>query len=560
MLGTPLKISHLGRYKDIVLLMTRYARVGADRLDAEEEDVPTAGSAQEAQRLAADLERLGPTFIKLGQLLSTRPDLLPRAHLEALSRLQDRVAPFPYADAERIIETELDVRVHKIFRSIDPRPVAAASLAQIHRAVLRNGRIVAVKVQRPGLREIIADDMAALGEASQFLDQHTALGRRYEFTRILEEFRRSLLSELDFLHESDNLRTLKTNLTQFGRLFVPAPLPDFSTSRVLTMDFVTGRKITALSALALNEADGPLLAGQLFRAYMKQILVDGFFHADPHPGNILLADDGRLAILDLGMVGRLGTELQQDLLSFLLAVSDGASDEAAAIAIKIGRKRDGFAEADFRGKVTRLVLGNRESTISEMNFGLIIFSIARYSAACGLRLPPELLLIAKALLNLDQVVSKLDPEFAPSAAVRKESTVLLRERLQNGMSMSGVTAGLLDAQRFAERLPRRLNRVLDVLGGNELRVKVDAFDEHLVIHGMQKIANRIALGLVLSALLISAALMMRVETKFRILDYPGAAILLFLAAGAASAVLILDVLYYDDKRKINMRGSEPRRR
>jgi len=560
MLGTPLKISHVGRYKDIVLLLTRYARVGADRLETDEENGGAPGSAQDAERLAADLEKLGPTFIKLGQLLSTRPDLLPRAHLDALARLQDKVEPFPYEEAERIIERELDVRAHKIFRSIDRRPVAAASLAQIHRATLRNGRVVAVKVQRPGLREIIADDMAAIGEAAEFLDQHTELGRRYEFTRILEEFCRSLLSELDFLHESDNLRTLKLNLAQFDKIFVPAPLPDFSTARVLTMDFVAGRKVTSLSPLVLNETDGPQLAAQLFRAYMKQILVDGFFHADPHPGNILLADDGRLAILDLGMAGRLGAELQQDLLSFLLAVSDGASDEAAAIAIKIGRKNDGFAETDFRAKVTRLVLGNRESTISEMNFGLIIFSIARYSAVCGLRLPPELLLIAKALLNLDQVVSKLDPEFAPSAAVRRESMTLLRERLQNGLSMSAVTAGLLDAQRFTERLPQRLSKVLDVLGGNELRVKVDAFDEHLVIHGMQKIANRIALGLVLSALLISAALMMRVETKFRILDLPGLAIILFLAAGAASALLILDVLYYDDKRRVRMRGPEPRRR
>jgi ubiquinone biosynthesis protein len=558
MLGTSLKVGHLGRYKDIVLLLTRYARAGSDVPEPDDAAAPAPEAASGAERLAADLERLGPTFIKLGQLLSTRPDLLPQAHLEALSRLQNKVRPFPYEEAERIIETELDVRVRKMFLSIDRRPVAAASLAQIHRAVLRDGRVVAVKVQRPGLREIIADDMAAIGEAAAFLDGHTALGRRYEFTRILAEFRRSLLRELDFGREAENLRTLKRNVSPFDLLVVPAPLEDFSASRVLTMDYIPGRKITTLSPLALNEVDGPRLAGELFRAYLKQILVDGFFHADPHPGNILLAEDGRLAILDLGMVGRLGSDLQQDLLSLLLAVSDGAADDAASIAIKIGRRRDGFAEQEFRGKVSRLVLGHRESTLSEMNFGLIIFSLARFSASCGLRLPPELLLIAKALLNLDQVVSKLDPDFAPSAAVRRESAALLGERLRRGISASGATAGLLDAQKFAERLPQRLNKVLDVLGGNELRVKVDAFDEHLIIHGMQKIANRIALGLVLSALIVSAALLMRVETKFRILEYPGLAIILFLAAGAASAVLILDILYYDDKRRIDMRAAAPR--
>jgi predicted unusual protein kinase regulating ubiquinone biosynthesis (AarF/ABC1/UbiB family) len=555
MLGTPLKISHLGRYKDIVLLLTKYARAGSVRIE-DDDSAPAPGDAQEAERLAAQLERLGPTFIKLGQLLSTRPDLLPRAHLEALSRLQNKVEPFPYEEAERIIETELGVRVHNIFRSIDPRPVAAASLAQIHRAVLRDGRVVAVKVQRPGLHEIIIDDMAAIGKAAAFLDGHTAIGRRYEFTRILEEFRRSLLGELDFVREADNLRELKFNLAAFDKIVVPAPWPDFSAARVLTMDFIPGRKITTLSPLALNDVDGPRLAADIFRAYLKQILVDGFFHADPHPGNILLAEDGRLAILDLGMIGRLGTELQQDLLSLLLAISDGDSDGAVAIAIKLGRKREGFAEAEFRAKVSHLVLGNRESTLAEMNFGLLIFSLARFAASYGLRLPSELLMIAKALLNLDQVVSKLDPNFAPGAAVRREATVLLRERLENGLSISVLTAGLIDAQRFAERLPQRLNKVLDVLGGNELRVKVDAFDEHLVIHGMQKIANRIALGLVLSALIISSALMMRVESKFRILDYPGLAVILFLAAGVVSAMLVLDILYYDDKRRVDMHGSE----
>ncbi|NNN04326.1 MAG: AarF/ABC1/UbiB kinase family protein [Elusimicrobia bacterium] len=557
MLGSPLKVSHVGRYKDIVLLLAKYVRAGAQRLDAEGESEPTL---EDARDLAADLERLGPTFVKLGQLLSTRPDLLPRAHLEALSRLQDKVEPFPYEVAEGIIETELDARVRNIFRSIDRRPLASASLAQIHRAVLRSGKTVAVKVQRPGLREIIADDMAAIGEAVLFLDGYTTLGRRYEFTVILNEFRRSLLDELDFTREADNLRTLKRNLSQFDLLVVPSPLPDYSATRVLTMDLILGRKITSLGPLGLNETDGPRLAGQLFRAYMKQILVDGFFHADPHPGNIMLAEDGRLAIIDLGLVGRLGAELQQDLLSLLLAVSAGDSDDAAAIAIRIGRKREDFAENEFRQKVARVVLGNRESTIGQMNFGLIIFSLARSSAICGLRLPPELLLIAKSLLNLDQVVSKLDPDFAPSVAVRRESSALMRARLMNGASLGAATAGILDAQRFVEHLPRRLNKALDVLGGNELRVKVDAFDEHLVIHGMQKIANRIALGLVLAALLVSAALMMKVETRFRILDYPGLAIILFLAAAAASVVLMLDILYYDDKRRTAQHGSDPARR
>ena len=348
---------------------------------------------------------------------------------------------------------------------------------------------------------------------------------------------------------------LAENLAPFTRLVVPRPFEDFTSARVLTMEFIPGRKITALTPLRLNEVDGPALAGELFRAYLKQMLVDGFFHADPHPGNILLAESGKLAILDLGLVERLGPELQQNLLVLLLAVGDGRAEAAGSAAIRIGMKREGFAEEAFRARIAALVLTHRNATISQMSMGRIIFEIARVSAACGLRLPSELTVIAKTLLNLDQVVCALDPQFQPGEAIRAESTLLLQERLEKTFTRGSVACGLLETQKFVEKLPERLCRVLDVLGGNELRVKVDALDEHLLIQGMQKIANRIALGVVLASLIIGAALMMQVQTKFRILEYPGLAILLFLGAAAASVILILDILYYDEKRRTRARGT-----
>ena len=256
------------------------------------------------------------------------------------------------------------------------------------------------------------------------------------------------------------------------------------------------------------------------------------------------------------MVGRLGPQLQQDLLVLLLAVSEGRSEEAASVAIKLGTKRVGFAESDFRRTLSALVLENRESTISQLDFGQLILRIARISGECSLRLPSEVAMIGKALLNLDRIVWALDPDFEPSAVVREEATLLVRERLQQGVNRNNVTASLLEIQSFAGGLPERVNKVLDVIGGNELRVTVDALDEHLLMHGMQKIANRIALGLVLGSLIVGAALLMRVPTTFRIFEYPGLAILLFLAAAAAGVVLMLDILYYDDKRKAHLRESK----
>lgn len=543
MMGT----ARLRRYKDIALLLAKHLRLEAGR----RRDGDEAARAT-PRELAADLERLGPTFVKLGQLLSTRPDLLPQEHVEALARLQDDVAPFPFEEARAIVEAELGVRLHKAFRRFDPEPVAAASLAQIHRAELHDGTPAAVKVQRPGIRESLGADLAALTAAAEFADRHTSAGR-YELSSVVGEFRKSVHRELDYRQEADNLRRIARNLRRFDRLVVPRPHEDYSTDRVLTMDFVEGRKITALSPMGLNEIDGPRLAGQLFRAYLQQILVDGFFHADPHPGNVVLAPGGRLAILDLGMAASLGPVLQENLLRLLLAVSEGRSEAAADAAISVGTRREGFLEEDFRRRVNELVLTHSEQTLARMNLGRLIFDIARVSADCGLRLPPEVNMIGKALLNLEQIVRTLDPGFAPSAVVRDESSRLMAERLGSGVTRTGIASGLLQLQEFAERLPGRIGKALDVLGANDLRLKVDAVDERVLIQGMQKIANRIAMGLVLAALIVGAALMMQVQTRFRLLGYPGLAILLFLAAVLGGVILILDVLYYDEKRRARLR-------
>src|SRR5688500_2151041 len=258
-------------------------RVDQDQKRAMKGEAPTDPAAAE---LADDLERLGPAYIKLGQLLSTRGDLLPPQYLDALARLQDKVGPFPFADVERIVQEELGIRLSKGFASFESTPLAAASLGQVHRAVLRDGRQVAVKVQRPEARTQVADDMDAFADIADFLDRRTDAGRRMSFSSVLEEFRRTILEELDYRREAQNLLTLKTNLARFERIFVPAPIDDYTSGRVLTMEYVAGQKITKLSPVVRVDIDGDALAEELFRAYLRQIIIDGFFHADPHPGNV----------------------------------------------------------------------------------------------------------------------------------------------------------------------------------------------------------------------------------------------------------------------------------
>jgi ubiquinone biosynthesis protein len=546
-----LKPKHLKRYKDIALLLIKYGRSDvakhAGLQDALDSDVltQTATSEAKADELAHDLEKMGPTFIKLGQLLSTRADFLPPAYIHALTRLQDKIDPVPLEQVEAIVSGELGVRISKAFSEFATKPLATASLGQVHRATMLDGRGVVVKVQRPGIREIIAEDMEVLEEIAGFLDNHTQWGKRYEFGKMLEELRRSLWRELDYRQEARNLSTLGANLLEFPGIVVPTPIEDFTTSRVLTMEYIRGKKITELSPLARLDFKGADLAEELFHAYLKQILVDGFFHADPHPGNVLLTDDHRIALLDLGMVGHITPQLQENLLQLLLAVSDGRGDDVAAIAIKISELKEGFSEQTFRQRVASLVSEHQGTQMGRIQVGRVVLDITQIAGDNGLRAPAELTLLSKTLLNLDLVGQTLDPKFNPNASIRRNAEKLLQQRVWKAFSPANLFGGLLEMKDLLARLPSRLNRILDAVAHNELKVKVETIDEDVIIEGLQKIANRITLGLVLAALIVGAALLMRVETPFRIFGYPGFAILCFLGVGGGGLFLIIRILMHD---------------
>ena len=486
-MGIALEIEHLKRYRDLARLLWKYGRsdlVARAGLEGALEDGPTAGdhatpslTSEFADQLADDLERLGPTYIKLGQVLSTRGDLLPLPFIEALTRLQDHVEPFPFADVEAIICSELGVRLSKAFSSFDPVPLAAASLGQVHRATMRDGRLVVVKVQRPGIRATITDDLDVLTSIAAFADRHTDAGRRFGFAALVQEFRESLTRELDYREEARNLDTLRTNLAGFDRILVPAPMDGFTTSKVLTMEYVSGIKVTALSPIARTELDGSVLADQLFSAYLKQVLVDGFVHADPHPGNVFLTDDRRIALLDLGMVARIQPSMQEKLLHVLLAVSEGRGEEAATVAITMGVKLDDFDEMTFRRITTELVTRHRDARAEDIEVGKVVLTIAKTAADSGLRAPPEFALLGKTLLSLDKVGRTLDPGFNPDAAVRDAAMRLMQQRMSQGMSKATVLGALIDAKEFVEKLPNRVGRILDTVAANELRITVDAIDE-----------------------------------------------------------------------------------
>jgi ubiquinone biosynthesis protein len=544
---------HLKRYKEIAALLWKYGRsdlvrqMGVDDLlDARPE---TKVNGPPPEELANDLEAMGPTFIKIGQLLASRSDLLPEAYLKPLERLQDNIKPFSFEEVEQIILSELGARISKAFSDFDPKPIAAASLGQVHFAAMRDGRKVIVKIQRPDIRKQIAEDFEVLTQIAEFLDAHTEFGRRYRFLTVLEEFRMTIQLELNYEREAQNLLTLGENLKEFDKIWIPQPVIDYTTRSVLTMDYVQGRKITALSPLTKLDLDGSALAEELFKAYLKQIMVDGVFHADPHPGNVFLTDDGHIALIDLGMVGHVAPSLQENLLKLLIAVSEGDNEQAGDIIVGISRTDENFNKEQFHRRMAQIITSAQNQSLEQLNVGKSLLDMSKTAIDNGLFVPSELTLLGKTLLQLDEIGKIIDPKFDPYAAVRRNATPLLAQRLKKHASQGTAINSLLDLKNLFTHLPARLNRILDAVANSELEVKVKTVDAQLLMEGFQKVANRITAGVILGSLILGASLLARIQTSFTIFGYPGLAMMCFLGAGAGGVWLLFSIFFQDEKIK-----------
>jgi ubiquinone biosynthesis protein len=362
---------------------------------------------------------------------------------------------------------------------------------------------------------------------------------------MLEEFRTSIQEELDYEREAENLVAMGRNLAGFERIVVPQPVPDYCTQRVLTMQRIRGRKITEITGYSRLDIDGTALIDELFHAYLKQVLVDGLFHADPHAGNVFITEDGRLALLDLGMVGRTSPEMQEHLLKILMAVSDGRSEQAADAIVQMSERGEEADVPQFRRRLSAHVAAQQGRGLTHINVGQTLLAVASTAADCGLFVPSELTLLAKTLLQLDEIGRVLDPEFDPNAAVRRHAATLTTQRMKRDATEGSLLTTAMEFKNFAAGLPQRVNRIMDAVANRELELKVRATDAGDVIQGMQKIANRVTSGLILAALIVGAALLMRVSTDFQILGYPGFAIVCFITAALGGVVLLVNIFLQD---------------
>ncbi|MEJ2719312.1 MAG: AarF/UbiB family protein [Deltaproteobacteria bacterium] len=534
---------HIKFYRDLARLALKYGRkdlvhkAGLEKYIEDPTKLPTEERAK-IEELPGDLEAMGPSFVKLGQLLSTRPDLIPVAYVKALAKLQDDCVHFPPEQSKEVIAEELGASVDELFSEFQDEPIAAASLGQVHFARLKDGTPVAVKVERPGIRREMLEHIHLLMRVARFIDRHSQFGRKHQFHEMLTEFRFSLLHELDYRKEADNLVTLKANLKEFSHIMVPEPFLEYTTSKVLTMEWIEGRKFDTLSPEELAEIDGHAIVDEVFRAYLKQIFVDGIFHADPHPGNLFIVGDDKIALHDLGIVGR----IPHKLLELVLAIADGRGRDVADLTIQMGQVQAGFNANEFRRQLAHMIVGGQHVQVGEIQVGEIMTQLSGVTGYAGIKLPNELTLLGKALMNLDYIGHTLDPDFQPTTCLRDNAWTIFRQSLAERFSPWHLLERAVEIKDFAEEFPRKISRIMELMARNELTLNV--INEEKLIEGLRNIANRVTVGIIIAAMILGASQLMRVRTpRYELFNYPALAIVLFLFAATVGIVLVLRIIF-----------------
>lgn len=485
------------------------------------------------------LQELGPTFIKLGQVLSTRPDILPEDYITELANLQEHVPPFPFEEARAIVSEEFGAPLEELFRDFSPKPVASASLAQVHYAVTKSGKEVAVKVQRPRVKEVIGKDITVLRQLAEWAQKNTQYGRIYDLPGVVDQLERTINEELDFNLERRRMEAIGRNLKEFSRVRVPRVWRRLSARRVLTMERVQGLKIGEIGSLKVDRA---AVAEQFLHAYLKQMVVDGLFHADPHPGNMILEPNGTVVLVDFGMVGTLDNETRRDIVRLLLAFSEQKSDEVASLMVRMGQVSDRFDIRGFKSDIASVLGRYYDAPMEEIRLGDLMVETIKLALRYGIKTPASLSLLGKTLLYIDSISRAIWPAASPLGILRSYAQRLIVEEMRAQFSPGTLIRAFLDTNEFALAFPGKLNEVMDKLSEDRLRIQY----EHVGLEGLYStlniIANRVAFSVVVAALTISSAMLMGIKAGPTIFDLSVLGLAGFLLAAVLGTYLVYTIL------------------
>jgi ubiquinone biosynthesis protein len=584
---------HLPRLAAIVGLFTNYGlrdfakRQGLLNLEgtslAGGEGEADGDTAAKAKAFRKRLVQLGPAYIKLGQVLSTRPDLLPRPYIDELEHLQDDVPPMPFEQVESSIEQELHARLSKLFESFEQEPLGSASLGQVHAAILRDGRSVVVKVQRPNLREQLAEEIEFFRELAIFLTEHTSAGARVDLIGVVQQLERALVDELDYRTEARNAASFRRDLATFPHILIPRVIDAYTTHKVLTTERIKGVKIDSIPPITRIEYEFDELAEEFAHAYLHQITDSGHFHADPHPGNVFIVlpgpdnprtpaeaaaddrrqvvrpgatalvesenaakaaavaapprDDPKLALIDFGMTAHLTGTMRDHVVRLLLAMAENNGDAAAETLIEMGEAPEDFDRSAYTRDVSALLAKHANQTVEDTPAGIVLYEMITIAFREGLKLPAELTLLAKALFNLDAVTRSLDPNFNPTESIREYTSEIANKMARREMSPRRLFQIASETSNLVRALPHRLDVLTRKMVADDFAVRVDTPQLGSLLLGLEKVANRIFTGLVLGGLLVASGLLMAYQRRLGIAGFLIAAVI---GLWMVSTILISD--------------------
>jgi ubiquinone biosynthesis protein len=497
-----------------------------------------AARAGGPERLVMALEELGPTFVKFGQILSTRSYLLPAEYASALARLQDEVSPFPVEDVKRIIREDFGKGTEDLFASFDDTPMASASVAQVHRATLTTGEDVVVKVRRPGVRETLEVDIMILHELAGLLENHVPEARRFDPEGIVREFERTSRREIDFTTEAANLDVFRHNFADVPDIHIPEVYHDLSTSRVLTTEYVHGIKISNVEELKKAHVDPAAVARLGAGAVLKQVFEDGLFHADPHPGNLFVTPDGKIAAVDFGIVGRLTPQEMDDLAEFFIAIVKGDGERLLAALEKMNVLP---AEADRRSALEDAMLfldKYRSRDLGDHNIKQMFREMIYFMRRYRVRVKTELLLLGKALGTYEDVGRKLDPSFNMMRESRPYVEKMIRKKYGLSSLLKGRSLGELISRLSS--IPTDLANIMALAKEGKLKIEFEHVGLEQLTGQIERSGNRLSFSMIIAALVVASSLILVLGRG--VLTERGLAIAGFALSAVVAAWLLISVI------------------
>jgi ubiquinone biosynthesis protein len=459
------------------------------------------------ERVRHTLEDLGATYIKVGQFLSGRADLLPPAYIEELVKLLDAAPPVPFDEVRELLERELDTPIDELFRTFEELPLASASIGQVHRATLFDGQVVVVKVQRPGIEAEVEADLDLLLRQARFLERRSETMRDQNIVAIVEELARSIREELDYQMEGRNAERLRTNLSSDPRLILPRVYWSLTTRRVITLEYLEGIQFNQVERLRDAGYDLHTLAHIAVEGYLRQIFVDGFYQADPHPANLLVVGE-RVGLLDFGNVGHLTAHQKQLLGDMFLQILDEDTEGVARTVIRMGATRGRPSTEAMERDLQRLLIRYWGLSLEDLPVGEMLAEIFKTAYQHKVYLPGDLALLARTIITMEGTARMLDPEFNLVDAVRPFAMRLVRERLQPVVAGRRALRTLRQAADFAQAFPRRLDDLWDQLEAGDVTLGVEVRRLELIINKLNSMVNRISYSVVVAALIVGSALIL----------------------------------------------------